>query len=202
MKATTKLALGLNMLLVGGCSVITGNHYMEARAAWERAEARRAYCERLGAVPVALRCTIANAARNVPAAVLAAVAKQESGFRLDVCSPVGACGLFQFMPATASAYAVDRSSAESSAMGADRYLATLEKRFGNLGLALAAYNWGQGNLAKWISTKGAKTSTIPAETRAYVVAITGHPIESFLGKNPPRTFGGHVGKLAMEMQKP
>jgi soluble lytic murein transglycosylase-like protein len=106
------------------------------------------------------------------------------------------------MPSTAVAYAVDRSSAESSTRGAAKYLAQLESRFGNLGLALAAYNWGQGNLAKWLATKGAKVSSIPAETRAYVLAITGHPVESFLGKNPPSTFGGHIARLEAEMKKP
>jgi soluble lytic murein transglycosylase-like protein len=110
--------------------------------------------------------------------------------------------LFQFMPATAVAYAVDRTSPESSTRGAAKYLATLQARFGNLGLALAAYNWGQGNLSKWLATKGAKVSSIPAETRAYVLAITGHPVEAWLGKTPPSAFGGHIARLEAEMTKP
>jgi hypothetical protein len=201
MKPSSKLALGLNVLMMGGLAVITAQHIETASAAYEAAQAERAFCSAPG-IPASLRCTIASAARNVPAPVLAAVAWQESRFRLDVCSPAGACGLFQFMPETASAYGVERSSAESSAKGADVYLGKLERRFGNLGLALAAYNWGQGNLAKWLATKGAKTSSVPSETRAYVLAITGHQLESFLGKAAPRSYGGRIAALDREMKKP
>jgi soluble lytic murein transglycosylase-like protein len=103
------------------------------------------------------------------------------------------------MPGTAVAYAVDVTSPESSARGADRYLGELQRRFGNIGLALTAYNWGPTNLAQWLKKPSAKVSAIPLETREYVRAITGHGIEAFLGKNPPKLDKGHIGKLAQEM---
>jgi soluble lytic murein transglycosylase-like protein len=190
------------VLLAGTIAVITANHVATHAAAYERQAARDSYCKASGMVPSGLRCILVDNAGSMRPAILAAVAKQESGFRVDVCSRAGACGLFQFMPQTAAAYAVDRTSPESSTRGAAFYLSKLQARFGNIGLALAAYNWGQGNLAKWRSTKGAKTSTIPAETRSYVLAITGHPIEAFLGKNPPSAFGGHIASLEPEMMKP
>jgi soluble lytic murein transglycosylase-like protein len=102
------------------------------------------------------------------------------------------------MPQTAVAYAVDRSSAESSTRGAAKYLAQLESRFGNIGLALAAYNLGPTRLAAWLKKPGAKVSELPEETRNYVRAITGHGIEAFLSRNPPKAFGGHIARLESE----
>lgn len=65
---------------------------------------------RPGAVPAAYRATIEQAAASchgVPAAVLAAQLQQESGWRPDAVSPVGAVGLAQFMPGTWTTYGVD-----------------------------------------------------------------------------------------------
>src|SRR5262249_37577548 len=54
-----------------------------------------------------------------------------------------------------------------------RLLGALFQRFGNLGLAAAAYNAGEARVSNWLSDK----SGLPQETRNYVLAITGHLVE-------------------------
>jgi len=54
-----------------------------------------------------------------------------------------------------------------------RLLGGLFQRFGNLGLAAAAYNAGEARVSNWLSEK----SGLPQETRNYVLAITGFPVE-------------------------
>jgi soluble lytic murein transglycosylase-like protein len=110
---------------------------------------------------------VATARRHgVPAALLAALVWQESGFRPTVRSPAGARGLTQLMPGTARDLGVRRvlDPAENLDGGA-RYLKALLTRFGTVELALAAYNAGPENVAKH---KG-----IPpfAETRRYVRTV-------------------------------
>ncbi len=60
-------------------------------------------------------------------------------------------------------------------------MAELARRFGNLGLAAAAYNAGPNALADWLAGK----SVLPLETQDYVLAITGHDVEEWRGANPP-----------------
>lgn len=123
----------------------------------------------------------AAAKEGLEPALLAAVAKQESRFRPTVCSHAGACGLMQFMPGTARQYRVDRFDEVSSIFGAARYLSYLHDLFGgNTGLALAAYNWGEGNLGRWLD-RGANENKMPSETRNYVFEITGMPISVWTG---------------------
>ncbi|WP_175795969.1 transglycosylase SLT domain-containing protein [Burkholderia anthina] len=82
----------------------------------------------------------------------------------SMVSPKGAQGHFQFMPDTARAYGVhDPFNLRESATGAAKmYSDLLRQNGGNLSLALAAYNWGQGNLSR----KGINNA--PAETRDYI----------------------------------
>jgi soluble lytic murein transglycosylase-like protein len=54
-------------------------------------------------------------------------------------------------------------------------LASLRQRFGNLGLAAAAYNAGPNRVANWIAGHG----DLPSETRSYVLNITQHPVEDW-----------------------
>src|SRR5438309_4132087 len=82
-------------------------------------------------------------ANRLPAAFLTRILWQESRFRTDVISPAGAQGVAQFMPQTAA----ERGLADPYDPGpaiaqAARLLAELGGRFGNLGLAAAAYNAG------------------------------------------------------------
>jgi len=104
--------------------------------------------------------------------------RQESGFNPNAVSPAGAQGIAQFMPATAKERGVEPFKPESAIPGAAGYMADLKKQFGNDGLALAAYNWGPGNLSAWLKA-GANPLKMPEETRNYVQNITGKPITAF-----------------------
>jgi len=91
-------------------------------------------------------------------------------------SKAGAAGDFQFMPATAEQYGVNADDFYSSAKGAARYMSDLLKKYGgDLQKALAAYNWGPGNLDKYLA--GTPGMTLPQETRNYVEGISGRPIQ-------------------------
>ena len=107
---------------------------------------------------------------------------RESAFHSGAVSPAGAQGVAQFMPGAAS----DRGLADpfdpAAAIPASaKFLAELAHRFGNLGLAAAAYNAGPNALADWLAGKG----VLPLETQDYVLAITGHDVEEWRGANPP-----------------
>jgi hypothetical protein len=86
---------------------------------------------------------------GVDAALLAAVAQQESNFNASAVSPAGAQGLMQFMPATAAGLGVDPLDPSSAIDGAARYLSSLTKQFGSTELALAAYNAGPGTVSRY-----------------------------------------------------
>jgi len=102
----------------------------------------------------------------------------ESRFRPDIIdgrkkSHVGAMGIAQFMPATAREWLGSEAAAldpQIAIPGAARYLGWLQRRLGSTDAAVAAYNWGIGNVQR----KGLKAA--PAETVAYVKAITGTDI--------------------------
>ncbi len=120
----------------------------------------------LAGVPYADLFTAAGARHGVDPALLAAVAKVESGFDSSAVSPAGATGLMQFMPATARGLGVDPADPASSVDGAARYLRQLTDRFGSTDLALAAYNAGPGAVAR--------AGGIPPypETQSYVRKVT------------------------------
>lgn len=91
----------------------------------------------------------------------------ESGFSARATSPSGAAGIWQFMPATGSHYGL-RQTAEfdgrrdvfASTDAALDYLETLYARFDDWLLVLAAYNFGQGNVARAMEAnqqRGART---------------------------------------------
>ncbi|PPK94516.1 cell wall-associated NlpC family hydrolase [Kineococcus xinjiangensis] len=92
--------------------------------------------------------TAAEQKYGLPAGLLSAVAKQESGYNPHAKSPVGALGLMQFMPGTAREMGVDPLNPASAIDGAGRLLSKHLKSFGSLELALAAYNAGPGNVKK------------------------------------------------------
>lgn len=101
----------------------------------------------------AYRDEIATAAREhgVDEAVVRAIIHAESAFNPNALSRVGAQGLMQLMPATAQRFGVGNPfEPAQNIRGGVKYLAWLLKRFnGNLTLAAAGYNAGEGNVDKY-----------------------------------------------------
>jgi len=113
---------------------------------------------------------------ELPASFLTRVLWQESRFRTDVTSPAGAAGVAQFMPQTAAERGLGDPYDPALAIDqAGRFLAELASRFGNLGLAAAAYNAGPRRVAKWLQ----RSSELPTETQLYVLAVTGRQAEEW-----------------------
>ena len=104
----------------------------------------------------------------------------ESRFRPDAVSPKGAEGIAQFIPSTARLRGLSNSfDALEALQKSAEYLDDLRDRFGNLGLAAAAYNAGEIGMRTFL-----KTGSLPQETRNYVLDITAHPAEDWRN-NPP-----------------
>ena len=104
---------------------------------------------------------------GLPPELVLAVVSVESGFQPQAVSPKGAQGLMQLMPGTASALGVeDAFDPEQNLDGGIRHLGSLLVLYGgDVTRALAAYNAGQGAVAKY---KGVPPY---AETRAYVKKV-------------------------------
>lgn len=87
---------------------------------------------------------------GVPVALLAAVAKQESGFDPSAVSSAGAEGLMQLMPSTAAGLGVDAFDPQQAVDGAATLLSSYLKQYGgSVPLTLAAYNAGPGAVARY-----------------------------------------------------
>jgi hypothetical protein len=118
----------------------------------------------------------AAAKQGLPTAFLTRLIWQESSFRPHVVSSAGAQGIAQFMPGTAGERGLDDPfDPEQAIPKAAEFLADLRKRFGNLGLAAAAYNGGPARVAAWL----AGTGGLPWETQNYVRIVTRHPAEDW-----------------------
>ena len=106
----------------------------------------------------------------------------ESAFNPEAFSRAKASGMWQFMPATGKDFKLtqnifrdERRDVIQSTDAALDYLQRLYKMFGDWELALAAYNWGEGNVSKAIKRNQAKklptdyaSLKMPDETRNYV----------------------------------
>ncbi len=81
-------------------------------------------------------------------ALIKAVIQAESSYRADAVSSAGAEGLMQLMPGTAASLGVTNSfDPAENISGGSKYLKSLIDRFGDLRLALAAYNTGPGRIS-------------------------------------------------------
>lgn len=112
---------------------------------------------------------------------LALLPMVESSFVPTAVSPVGAAGLWQFMPATGRQYGLEqtwwydgRRDVVDATRAALDYLQNLYTLFGDWNLALAAYNWGEGNVSRAIARLQASGQEVtyealkmPNETRNY-----------------------------------
>lgn len=131
--------------------------------------------------------------RGLPVAFLTRLIWQESSFRASVISPAGAEGIAQFMPGTANERGLlDPFDPEKAIPEAAALLADLAQRFGNLGLAAAAYNGGPARVAGWLAGRGA----LPAETRDYVLKITGRAVEDWATDGAGVTIADSAGQDA------
>jgi len=118
----------------------------------------------------------ATRSNDLPAHFFIRLLYQESNFRLAAISSTGALGIAQFMPETASDRGLDNPFDALQAIPASaRLLRDLYQKFGNLGLAAAAYNAGPKRIADWRANKG----PLPQETQDYVKAITGWRAEAW-----------------------
>ena len=77
------------------------------------------------------------------------IAKIESNFNASAKSPRGAIGLFQLTPSTAKKLGVNPYIVSENIEGGLKYYQMLYKKYGSIDLALAAYNAGPGNVAKY-----------------------------------------------------
>jgi soluble lytic murein transglycosylase-like protein len=98
--------------------------------------------------------------------LIRAVIQVESNRNPAAVSPAGAQGLMQLMPRTAAELGVaDSFDPAQNIAGGARYLRQLLDRYGgNRRLALAAYNWGMGNLEK-------RPEGLPKETQQYILRV-------------------------------
>ncbi len=114
--------------------------------------------------------------QQLPVEFLTRLLWQESSFRPGVVSPAGAQGVAQFMPGTARERGLDDPFDPEQAIPASAaFLAELTVRFGNRGLAAAAYNGGPARVASWLAGKGG----LPFETEDYVLRITGRSADDW-----------------------
>jgi hypothetical protein len=135
----------------------------------------------------ALCGTMADAAQDnkLPVVFFNNLIWQESRFKPRVVSRAGAQGVAQFMPMTAQSVGLTNPFDPFQAIPASaRFLKNLREKFGNLGLAAAAYNAGPGRVNAWLT----KRSRLPAETRNYVQKITGLPAEHWRARTRTAAF--------------
>jgi len=153
--------------------------------------------------PICLMIESAARANALPIDFLTRVIWRESRFRPDVIGPVTrrgerAQGIAQFMPGTAAErHLLEPFNPVKALPKSGEFLAELRDRFGNLGLAAAAYNAGPQRVREFI----AGSRGLPVETRNYVLAITKRSVEDWAkrakgGSNEENNGESHVEREA------
>ena len=120
------------------------------------------------------------------------VMHKETGGHKDPANAVskaGATGVMQLMPKTAKELGVKNiNDPYENIHGGVRYLAQLEQKYKDPKLAAMAYNWGPGNVDRWLK-RGKNERAVPKETRMYVSSLAQGGIVSLKGGGDYRSFG-------------
>lgn len=130
---------------------------------------------------VCLLLESAARANGLPVEFFVRLIWRESRFRPTAVGPSTrsgkhALGIAQFMPATAAEHnLLDPLNPIEALPKAAEFLKDLRGQFGNLGLAAAAYNAGPARVRAWM----AGAASMPAQTRAYVEAVTGNSVDQW-----------------------
>jgi len=111
-----------------------------------------------------------NGGGALPPALWTAQQYVESNFNPKAISPAGATGPAQFTPQTAAMYGGNGTQAQQ------RYMGALYSKYGSMPLALAAYNWGPGNVDTWLKPPnqggtGGDPQQLPPETQTYISKV-------------------------------
>ncbi|HTJ83617.1 MAG TPA: transglycosylase SLT domain-containing protein [Polyangiaceae bacterium] len=158
--------------------------------------------------------------RNLPEDLIW-VAMIESGFDPTAKSPVGAVGLWQFMPTTGAVYGLrqnkfvdQRRNPRLATQAAAHHLRDLYLRFGQWDLALAAYNMGYEQLLDRMDRVGTtdfnelvRAGALPEETAKYVpkivaAAIVANNLERFGFDDVEIARPNDVGEIAVPPRTP
>ena len=120
------------------------------------------------------------------------VMHKETGGHKDPANAVskaGATGVMQLMPRTAKELGVKNiTDPYENIHGGVKYIAQLEQKYKDPKLAAMAYNWGPGNVDKWLK-RGKNERAVPKETRMYVSSLAQGGIVSLKGGGDYRSFG-------------
>lgn len=106
---------------------------------------------------------------NLPVGLLSRIAHQESRYNPIAKNPSGATGLMQIIPRWHPG--VDATDPVDSILYAAIFLASLYKKFKSWDKAIAAYNWGAGNVHKAVTNHVDWLATAPKETQLYVQGV-------------------------------
>ena len=122
---------------------------------------------------------------GVDPAIALSIARTESGFRHEARSSYGAVGVFQLMPSTAKRMGLNPYVLNDNIKGGIMYYKMMYKMFGSMELALAAYNAGPGNVAKYngIPPFGATKCFIKNIKREYDLFKTDKTTQSIISGN-------------------
>ena len=117
----------------------------------------------------------AAASVGVDAAIALAVAQRESNFNQGAIGSSGEVGMFQLMPATAASLGVNPYDASQNIQGGVAYLAQMYAMFGDWNDALAAYNWGPGNVSNsggaWPSSVANYVNGVLSQANVYNASL-------------------------------